>query len=154
MKRIAFFAAVLLGIAALFFCCRGGGIGAIGGGMAGGGRPGRNAVERLNDNQVFLKQEEPGSCTLCAAAMMLRRAAILSGDRRFWRIDEGEIKEEAWVEGQGLKHSFSYGEFQVEHEELPGGKENAPLLISELLKRPVKPSHRIVSGVYPSISSG
>lgn len=99
-----------------------------------------SAYEKINDPNVFIKQEEPSSCTLCAAAMMLRRAAILSEDFRWRQIGERSLKREAWIEGQGLRHSFSFQSgrktYLVGHETLPGGEENAELLRSLLKKHP------------------
>ena len=37
--------------------------------------------EEINQDQVFLKQEQRGTCTLASTAMMLRRAALLKGTR-------------------------------------------------------------------------
>lgn len=105
-----------------------------------GRNPGPSAFERINDTDVFLKQEEPSSCTLCAAAMMLRRAALLSGDVCWKRVTEDSLRKEAWIEGQGLRHSFIFRDkkttFRVEHDTLPGGEKNRDVLLRILKQHP------------------
>ena len=44
--------------------------------------------EEINQDQVFLKQEQRGTCTLASTAMMLRRAALLNGDENWAQITE------------------------------------------------------------------
>lgn len=47
--------------------------------------------EALNQDEVFLKQEQRGTCTLASTAMMLRRAALLNGDENWAEITEASM---------------------------------------------------------------
>ena len=38
-------------------------------------------LEEINQDEVFLKQQQRGTCTLASTAMMLRRAAMRTGPR-------------------------------------------------------------------------
>lgn len=92
--------------------------------------------EEINQDQVFLKQEQRGTCTLAATAMMLRRAALLNGDENWAQITEASCRAEFWIPGCGLPYSFSYGEMTVGHETLPGGAANEAVLIDLLEAHP------------------
>ena len=70
----------------------------------------------INDSSVFLKQVagvDKGKCTLFSVAMMLRRRAILEGNPNWASITPAAIRSTAWVEGSGLRFSFSYGGMNV-----------------------------------------
>lgn len=70
----------------------------------------------INDSSVFLKQVkgvDNGKCTLFSVAMMLRRRAILEGNPNWASITPAAIRSTAWVEGSGLRFSFSYGGMNV-----------------------------------------
>ena len=43
-------------------------------------------LEEINQDEVFLKQQQRGTCTLASTAMMLRRAAMLNGDENWAQI--------------------------------------------------------------------
>ena len=98
-------------------------------------------VEQLNDSNVFLKQAGSDTCTLCAAAMMMRRYSMLRGDSGWSSITESAIKSKAWKNGEGLRWSFSYsnssvGNISVGHYTLPGGSANEALIQAELKNCP------------------
>ena len=92
--------------------------------------------EEINQDQVFLKQEQRGTCTLASTAMMLRRAALLNGDENWAQITEASCRAEFWIPGCGLPYRFSYGEMTVGHETLPGGAANEAVLIDLLEAHP------------------
>lgn len=92
--------------------------------------------EEINQDQVFLKQEQRGTCTLASTAMMLRRAALLNGDENWAQITEASCRQAFWIAGCGLPYSFSYGEMTVGHETLPGGVANEAVLIDLLEAHP------------------
>ena len=89
--------------------------------------------DEINQDQVFFKQSQRGTCTLAATAMMLRRAALLNGEENWAQITEASCRAEFWIPGCGLPYSFSYGEMTVGHETLPGGAANEAVL-SDLLE--------------------
>ena len=96
---------------------------------------------QLNDSSVFLKQQESRTCTLCAAAMMMRRYSMLRGDSGWNSITESSIKSTAWLTGAGLYNSFAYSNssvstIKVANYSLPGGSSNASAIIEELKKCP------------------
>ena len=92
--------------------------------------------EEINQDQVFFKQSQRGTCTLAATAMMLRRAALLNGEENWAQITEASCRAEFWIPGCGLPYSFSYGEMTVGHETLPGGAANEAVLIDLLEAHP------------------
>ncbi len=92
--------------------------------------------DEINQDQVFFKQSQRGTCTLAATAMMLRRAALLNGDENWAQITEASCRAEFWIPGCGLPYSFSYGEMTVGHETLPGGAANKDVLIELLEAHP------------------
>ena len=56
-------------------------------------------VEEINQDEVFLKQERSGTCTLASTAMMLRRTAMLRGDQDWSSITEASCREAFWIPG-------------------------------------------------------
>ncbi len=72
----------------------------------------------INQSDVFLKQAESNSCTLCAAAMLCRRVAIMD-HRDDWRsITEAQLKTVMdW--NDGLSWDFTYAGIRIVHS---GGK--------------------------------
>ena len=52
---------------------------------------------QLNDREVFLKQSQARVCTLTSCAMMIRRAAMLSGDTNWRQITEQSVRKTAWA---------------------------------------------------------
>ena len=83
-------------------------------------------LEEINQDEVFLKQQQRGTCTLASTAMMLRRAAMLNGDENWAQITEASCREAFWLSGRGLPYNFSYGEMTVGHDRLPGGQASSP----------------------------
>lgn len=63
---------------------------------------------------VYFEQEWQSTCTLSSAAMMLRTRAYQIG-KNWQKITESSIKEEGWINGEGLKWSFAYDEMSVSH---------------------------------------
>lgn len=59
-------------------------------------------------NELFLRQEQRGTCTLCSSAMMLRSRAYLSGNGYWSSITESGIRSKAWMQGVGLYWDWSY----------------------------------------------
>lgn len=65
--------------------------------------------DEINHPDVFLKQVNGDlQCTLVAATMLVRRAAMLSGNLNWTNITIDQIKQQAWVDGVGLKYTFTY----------------------------------------------
>ena len=90
----------------------------------------------INNPSVFLKQEGSNTCTLCAAAMMLRRTAMLRGESNWSSITESALRPVAWS-SRGLYWSFSYSGMTVSHASLSGSEESKKnKLISLLNKHP------------------
>lgn len=55
---------------------------------------------QVNQSDVFLKQAKGSvTCTLVAAAMLLRRAAMMYGKSDWASITESSLRSTAWVEG-------------------------------------------------------
>lgn len=92
--------------------------------------------EDINQSSVFVKQQTSNTCTLAAAVMMVRRAAILTGNSNWSSITESSMRSTAWKEGAGLWYSFSYAGIKVSHANLPGGSSNKSSLINLLNNHP------------------
>lgn len=88
----------------------------------------------INDISVFIKQQGSDTCTLSAAAMMLRRAAILRGDSDWQNITESSIRSVAWYEGAGLRWGFNYNGMSVGRNALSGSVEDKTVTLTNLLK--------------------
>lgn len=69
----------------------------------------------INASSVFLKQETNYTCTLSSAVMLIRRAAMMNGCADWASVTETALRPTAWLEGAGLKHSFSYAGVSVGH---------------------------------------
>ncbi len=93
-------------------------------------------TEEINQPEVFLKQENNGTCTLASAAMMLRRTAMLRGDQDWDTITEASCREAFWIGGRGLPYNFEYDGITVSHGRLPGGEANVQILIDLLEEHP------------------
>ncbi len=72
----------------------------------------------LNDESVFIRQSKAKWCTLASAVMMVRRAAMLSGNEMWRNIDEASVRGDAWVENAGLKWDFQTAGITVAHKNL------------------------------------
>ena len=88
------------------------------------------SFEDINDYSVFLKQN-PRTCTLCSAAMLLRRTAILQGDPDWRDITESSIRSTAWKEGAGLYLDFTYNGIHVTNGTLNGTESQLIDLLNE-----------------------
>lgn len=82
----------------------------------------------LNSQEVFLKQSQAHVCTLTASAMMVRRAAMLSGNKDWRQITEQSIRKNAWAEKTGLKWNFTAAGITVAHKTLSSKNELIRLL--------------------------
>ncbi len=85
---------------------------------------------QLNDREVFLKQSQARVCTLTSCAMMIRRAAMLSGDTNWRQITEQSVRKTAWAEKTGLKWNFTAAGMTVVHRSLSSKDELIRLLNS------------------------
>lgn len=92
--------------------------------------PDKTAVtfSELNDKEVFLKQSQAHVCTLTASAMMIRRAAMLSGNKDWRQITEQSVRKYAWAEKTGLKWNFMAAGISVAHKTLSSKNELIRLL--------------------------
>ncbi len=93
-------------------------------------------ADEINQTDVFLKQQQRGTCTLASTAMMLRRAALLNGDANWNQITESSCRKVFWRAGRGLPYQFSYGDMTVGHARLPGGQANRQVLVDLLNQHP------------------
>ena len=93
-------------------------------------------TDEINQPDVFLKQQQRGTCTLASTAMMLRRTAMLRGDVNWAEITEASCRDAFWLSGRGLPYTFSYDGITVGHQRLPGGEENQQILIDLLADHP------------------
>lgn len=74
----------------------------------------------INQMDVFVKQDvQSGTCVLASNVMMLRRKAILAGNEQWSSITEAALEPTAWMDGIGVRNSFTYLGYQVEHGLLP-----------------------------------
>lgn len=79
--------------------------------------PGAWAADLNVDAGFYLKQSQNGTCTLTAAAMMLRRRAYLDGLSDWVDVTENSVRSAAW--SNGLVHSFTYKAMKVLYATLP-----------------------------------
>ena len=75
------------------------------------------AADLSVDAGFYLKQSRSGTCTLTAAAMMLRRRAYLDGLVDWVDVTENSVRPQAWA--NGLSHSFTYKAMKVRYATLP-----------------------------------
>ena len=57
------------------------------------------SFEELNADNVFVKQSARGECTLAAATMLVRRAALLAGNPNWDSITDNTLRSVAWAPG-------------------------------------------------------
>lgn len=84
--------------------------------------------EELNDEEVFIKQSRRGTCTLASSAMIMRRAAMLSGDENWTAITESSVGSSAWREGVGISWVFTYAGVTMQHDYVSSTEELKQLL--------------------------
>lgn len=94
------------------------------------------SFDELNSSEVFLKQTQNDTCTLASAAMLVRRAAYASGNANWRSITEASLRSTAWVEGAGLRFSFTYSGISVSDGTMPEGSGNTTMLLSLLNDHP------------------
>lgn len=92
--------------------------------------------EEVNQPEVFLTQDNNGTCTLASTTMMLRRTAMMRGDQDWQSITEASCRKAFWIGGRGLPYKFQYNGMQVSHGRLPGGEANRQVLIDMLKAHP------------------
>lgn len=93
----------------------------------------------LRKNVFCLTQSQHGRCTICSAAMMLRRKAYLDGKENWQSINEDALYADAWVWGTGIKHRFTSQGYRVKSfswDLNPDAKERTKRLIRLLDKHP------------------
>ena len=86
--------------------------------------PVRAEAVDLYDDAVFLKQTD-NACTLYSVLMMFRRGAILNGDPGWDGFTEANYRGEWWIEGVGIKNSFSGAGMRAENVSLDGAGDAA-----------------------------
>jgi AAA ATPase containing von Willebrand factor type A (vWA) domain len=89
--------------------------------------------DELNAPGMFLKQKNGDKqCTLVAATMLIRRAAMISGSANWSDITVDKVKANAWIDGQGIRHTFTYAGITVNKASFQGNpvKESILLLAS------------------------
>lgn len=103
----------------------------------------------LNDNSVFLKESQSRVCTLTSSAMMVRRAAMLSGNTQWKKITEQYVRQTAWSEGVGLKWNFTSAGIHVAHKPLSSKTELIDMLENHpegiVIYNPYKPHAILVT---------
>ncbi len=87
-------------------------------------------ITDLNSNIVFVKQQERYTCTLASNVMLLRRAALLSGDENWSKITESACKPKLWC--GGMIWDYTYSGIHVVCEKVKG---NATTVLKELLAK-------------------
>ncbi len=92
--------------------------------------------EDINNSSVFVKQQTNYTCTLASAVMLVRRAAMLTGNNNWASITENSMRGTAWLEGSGLYYNFTYAGVSVKHASLPTGSSNTATLINLLASHP------------------
>ena len=85
-------------------------------------------MEKMNNDSVYIKQSERGKCTLASCAMVMRRAALLADDENWESITEDALLSTAWLNGSGVRWSFSYGDYSMGHAYISGKEELKTLL--------------------------
>ena len=89
------------------------------------------AADLYVDAGFYLKQSRSGTCTLTAAAMMLRRRAYIDGRSDWVDVTENNVRPSAWA--NGLSHSFTYKAMKVRYATLPGDQAAKTQALIDLL---------------------
>lgn len=100
--------------------------------------PASALAETINDDNVFLMQSGSGKCTLTSAVMMLRRRAIIDGNADWESITESTLGLVAWINGTGMRYSYSYMGMSVDVKSYSGmsAAEKRSALLALLDKHP------------------
>lgn len=93
------------------------------------------AVSRGNPDGVYVKQISSGKCTLASATMMLRQKSLNEGNPTWKNITQSSVRKDGWVEGVGIKQSFTYYGISVKRIDLTGG-DNRSILLELLDEHP------------------
>lgn len=86
------------------------------------------AASRGNPDGVYVKQISSGKCTLASATMMLRQKSLNEGNSTWQNITQSSVRKHGWVEGVGIKQSFTYYGMTVKRVDLSGGDNRDTLL--------------------------
>ncbi len=86
------------------------------------------AESRGNPDGVYVKQISSGKCTLASATMMLRQKSLDEGNPTWENITQSSVRKHGWVEGVGIKQSFTYYGITVKRIDLTGGDNREALL--------------------------
>lgn len=89
------------------------------------------ALDMNVDAGFYFKQSRSNTCTLTAAAMMLRRYAYFNAMDGWTDVTENSLRSTAWY--NGLSHDFTYKEMQVGYATLPSNKNEKTQRLIELL---------------------
>lgn len=81
-----------------------------------------------NPDGVYVKQISSGKCTLASATMMLRQKSLDEGNPTWNNITQSSVRKYGWVEGTGIKQSFTYYGISVERRDLTGYDNRGDLL--------------------------
>ncbi len=76
------------------------------------------AQDYFSEYNYFIEQEDPslGTCTLCSALMMFRRAAIINGDPNWDKYKESTyMNNSKWWSSSGLYHYLSDGSLNAKY---------------------------------------
>lgn len=84
-----------------------------------------------DDSALYLKQTDSGTCTLTAAAMLLRRAAAQS-HRAYADFTPDALRPTAWC-AAGLRFTFTYDSYTVSHSTFPS--DAGPAVAQTLLRQ-------------------
>lgn len=88
----------------------------------------------LNGDDMFFTQSVRGTCTLTANAMLVRRAARLSGNPDWASVTEQALRGTAWLEGRGMVWNYTYAGITVGHSAMSSPSEET--IISMLRAHP------------------
>lgn len=86
------------------------------------------AESRGNPDGVYVKQISSGKCTLASATMMLRQKSLNEGNATWKNITQASVRKHGWVEGVGIKQSFTYYGMTVKRTDLSGGNNRDTIL--------------------------
>lgn len=72
-------------------------------------------IASASDENVYVKQMGSGYCTLASATMMLRSKGKIENMSSWTSITQQSLKSTAWINGAGLRHSFTYAGMSVSY---------------------------------------
>ncbi|MBR0085475.1 MAG: hypothetical protein IJL97_02885 [Lachnospiraceae bacterium] len=84
-------------------------------------------IEELNDESVFIKQSARGRCTVTAAAIIMRRAALILGHEDWDQITESSLAAVTWT-WQGIGFTFTLNGITMNHTYISSKEELIELL--------------------------